>query len=69
MNTRLFKSFECRRLRVREPRLDAALGKRPMPAARADQEKLNFGAANAVTNGSHLLTFAQLANMRQPKVL
>src|SRR5258706_11910091 len=69
VNARLLEGFERRRLRMRESWLDATFGKRPVPAARAHQEKLDLYAANPVAYRSYLFAFAQLADMRQPKQL
>src|SRR5258706_7108463 len=69
MNARLLEGFERRRLRMRESGLDATLGKRPVPAARAHQEKPDLCAANPVAYRSHLFALAQLADMREPEQL
>jgi hypothetical protein len=69
MYSRLFKCFERRRLRVRQPWFCPTLGKSPASATRLHQKKFNAVTAHPITNGSHLFAPAQLAKMRQPKDL
>src|SRR5205814_1357707 len=61
--------LECCRLSMRKPRLNAPLWEGPVSIASAYQEKRNFGIANTVTNRCYLLTFTELADVRQPKEL
>jgi hypothetical protein len=63
MDTGLFKGLERRRLSMRKPRLNASFWESPMPIASAYEEKLNFGAADTVTNRCYLLAFTELADV------
>jgi len=67
MHSSFFKSFQSRRLRVRQPRLGTTFGKRPAPAAASpDQKKFNLPSAHPVANGRNLLAPSQPAQMREP---
>jgi hypothetical protein len=63
MNPRFFERLEGRGLGVRQPRLDASLGKSPASAASLNQQEFNASAANAVADSSHLFTATQLAKL------
>jgi hypothetical protein len=67
VNPSFLKGLERRSLRMGESRLDAAFGKRPVPAAGPHEQEINLTRSHPVTNRSYLFTLSQFADMRQPK--
>ena len=56
MDASLFKCLKGSRLRVRQARFNAALGKNPTPASGLHQKEFHATFAHTVTNRSDLLT-------------
>ncbi|MFZ0771979.1 MAG: hypothetical protein WAN08_11200 [Candidatus Sulfotelmatobacter sp.] len=66
MNSSFLEGFKSGGLSVSQPRLGAALGKRPASAAAGlDQQELDHSAADPVANRSDLLALADFAKLRQ----
>jgi hypothetical protein len=65
-NPGFLEGFQCGRLRVGEAGLGAAFGEGPAPGATSFyQQEFYCAPAQAVADGSHLLTFADLAKPGQ----
>ena len=60
MHARLFESLESRSLSVTQPRLRAAFGESPSPAASLYQQEFNAAAAHSIADRRDLLAAPQL---------
>jgi hypothetical protein len=63
VNSGFLKSFNGRRLCVGQAWFGIALGKNPLPAACAHQQKFDILPAMAVTDSGDLFTFGQFPQM------
>ncbi len=66
MHSGLLERLQRRGLSMGQPRLGAALGKRPAPAAAgSNQQELDASPRTPVANRSHLFALAQFAKLRK----